>query len=430
MSVSIKYYTNRFLVITILIIIAVWALIFYAFLMDEVYDNVDDGLKNQKIEIIREAYNNPTILENNKTWGINQFRILPTKDNEDLDKNHFSREFMYMPYDDEDEPYRVLKTGFYSTNGQAYSLEIRTSTVEEDDYSINLAIALTVLYLVIVLSILVVNYYVMSRAWKPFQEILNNLSRYRFGHSKSFEPTPTKVKEFEELNGQIITMISRNEAVFEGQKRFLENASHELQTPLAVTIAKLELLLQEGNLDESQLMQIVEAKQSLHRMVALNKSLLMLSRIDNNQYTELKTVNFNETAKNLLQDLEDVISYKEIQVTLIENGQFVVDFNPDLAQILLSNLLRNAIKYNTSKGQIIIKISEESLDIANTSTSGALNPAYIFERFHKGNQDNNSNGLGLSIVHSILEQHNQLHLMYFYESDLQHFEIKKSSITK
>ena len=427
MSVSIKYYTNRFLVITILIIIAVWALLFYAFMMDEVYDNVDDGLKNQKIEIIREAFKNPSILEENRNYGINQFRILPTSDSEGLDKNHFSREFMYMPYDEEDEPYRVLKTGFYSKDGTPYSLEIRTSTVEEDDYSINLGIALTVLYLVIVLSILVVNYYVMSRAWKPFQEILANLSRYRFGHSKSFEPIPTKVKELEELNGQIVNMISRNEEVFAGQKRFLENASHELQTPLAITISKLELLMQEGALDESQLVRVSEAKQSLHRMVALNKSLLMLSRIDNNQYSEMQEVNFNEVLRNLLHDMEDIIDYKGIEVELNEQGNFETEFNADLAQIMLSNLIRNAIKYNSSPGRIWIQITDSTIDIANSSNSGALNPAYIFERFHKGSQDNNSNGLGLSIVQSILEQHMHIKLAYHYEGSLQHFVLKKQS---
>lgn len=425
MAVSIKYYTNRFLVIAIWIIIAVWALLFYAFMMDEVYDNVDDGLKNQKIEIIREAFKNPSILEENQNYGINQFRILPTEDREGLDKNHFSREFMYMPYDEEDEPYRVLKTGFYSKDGLPYSLEIRTSTVEEDDYSINLAIALTVLYLLIVLSILVVNYFVMSRAWKPFREILNNLSRYRFGHSKSFEPIPTKVKEFEELNGQIVNMISRNEEVFAGQKRFLENASHELQTPLAITISKLELLMQEGTLDESQLVRVSEAKQSLHRMVALNKSLLMLSRIDNNQYDEMQQVSFNDVLKNLLHDMEDIIEYKGIEVEFREQGNFTTRFNADLAQIMLSNLIRNAIKYNTSPGKIRIEVTDSTIDISNSSNTGALNPTYIFERFHKGTQDNQSNGLGLSIVQSILEQHRHIKLAYRYEGSLQHFVLKK-----
>src|SRR5690606_26952963 len=374
MSVSIKYYTNKFLAIAILIIMAVWSLLFYAFLMDEVYDNIDDGLKNQKLEIIREAYNNPDIINNNQEYGINQFKIYPIQPKEDIDKNHFSRELMYMPYDDEDEPYRILKTGFYSKDRKAYGLDIRTSTVEEDDYLINLAIALAVLYLVIVLSILVINYFVMSKGWQPFQKILRNLSNYRFGHSKTFEPTITKVKEFEELNSQIKQMIDRNEGLFEEQKLFLENASHELQTPLAITIGKLDLLLQEGDLPEEKTIKIAEAKQALHRMVALNKSLLMLSRIENNQYSSSTEVNFNDLIIKKLEELEDFIQFKEIKVDLVQNDQFIANLNLDLAHILISNLLRNAIKYNFQEGHIRITINNNVIDFANSSDSGALNP--------------------------------------------------------
>ncbi len=426
MSVSIKYYTNRFLAIAILIIMAIWALLFYAFLMDEVYDNIDDGLKNQKLEIIREAYNNPEIIDNNKEYGINQFKILPSEPKEDIDKNHFSREFMYMPYDDEDEPYRILKTGFYSKDRKPYSLEIRTSTVEEDDYLINLAVALAVLYLVIVLSILIINYFGMSKGWKPFQTILHNLSNYRFDHPKSFESTETKVKEFQELNVQIKKMIDRNEGLFEEQKLFLENASHELQTPLAITIGKLDLLLQEGDLPEDKTIKIAEAKQALHRMVSLNKSLLMLSRIDNNQYNSKTEVNFNDLIQKKLEELQDFIQFKEISINLIENDQFVAQINLDLAHILISNLLRNAIKYNISSGHINITIDKNLLDIANSSQTTALNPEYIFKRFHKGNQDSQSNGLGLSIVQTILEKYPDLQIGYEYLNAEQHFSLKKS----
>ncbi|ERJ60985.1 sensor histidine kinase [Sphingobacterium paucimobilis] len=428
-AVSVKYYTNRFIVITILIVMAVWALLFYAILMDEVYDNIDDGLKNQKIEIIREAYNSPEILENTTEFGINQFRILPVEHAaENLDKNRFSKEFIYMPYDDEDEPYRVLRTGFYSKEGKPYSLEIRTSTVEEDDYLINLAISLAVLYVVIILSILLINHLVLSRAWKPFRQTLDNLSRYRFGDTSSFETVPTKVKEFEELNKEVKHMIDRNEAVFEAQKRFLENASHELQTPLAITINRLELLMDDATLTESQLVQLSEAKGALHRMVGLNRSLLMLSRIDNNQYVASDLVNFSTLIKSLVDDLEDIASFRDVKFVFQEEvKEFYVNFNRDLAHILLSNLLRNAIKYNTAGGDVLVTIREHEIEIANDSDSGALNPDYIFERFYKGSQDNHSNGLGLSIVRSILERQHQIKLHYRYESGRHSFVLEKIS---
>lgn len=424
MSISVKNYTSRYIAIAILIIMAIWALLFYAFMMDEVYDNIDDGLKNQKIEIIRAVYADSEILET-KEFGINQFKITPTTRREEIDKNDFSKEFIYMPYDSEDEPYRILRTGFYTKDGKPYNLEIRTSTVEEDDYLINLAISLSVLYIVIVLSILVVNYYVLSKAWKPFNQILKNLNQYRFGEVTTFDAIKTNVKEFKELNINFERMISRNEKVFDDQKRFLENASHELQTPLAITINKLELLLADDSLQEDQLLKIADAKQSLHRMANLNKALLMLSRIDNDQYNSLEEVLCNDVVKTILEELHEIIQFKNIHVIFNSHEEFVGKMNVNLITVLLSNLIRNAIKYNIEGGDILIDIYANEISVSNTSRSGALNPDYIYERFYKGNQDNHSNGLGLSIVQSILSKYTFLSLKYVYVDDRHVFSIKK-----
>ncbi|MFZ4261215.1 sensor histidine kinase [Sphingobacterium sp. HJSM2_6] len=426
MAISVKSYTNRHLMIAILLIMAIWAGLFYAVLMDEVYDNIDDGLKNQKIEIIREAYNNSAIIDQNKVFGINQFRILPTQDHKDLDKNVFSREFIYMPYDEEEEPYRILKTGFYSQDGLPYLLEIRTSTVEEDDFLINLAISLSILYLVIIISIIIINQVVLTRIWKPFKEILRNLSAYRFAESSPYTYKNTQVMEFDELNFRIEEMLHKNQLVFLSQKKFIENASHELQTPLAITIGKLDLLLQDPTLQESQINKLAEAKQGLHRMVKLNKSLLMLSRIENDQYKEIEKVNFNQLLQQLVVDFEDILQFKNIQLSLKEDDTFVVDFNHDLALILISNLLRNAIRYNKDPGEIDIHISKNEIIIANQSSSEALNPDYIFERFYKGNQDPQANGLGLSIVQSILLKYPNLNLDYSYVAGKHYFRIKNT----
>lgn len=424
MAISVKNYTNRYVAIVILIVMAVWALLFYAFIMDEVYDNIDDGLKNQKIEIIRAVYKDTTLLETTE-FGINQFRITSTSDRVDIDENKFTREFIFMPYDNEKEPYRVLKTGFYSKSGKPYDLEIRTSTVEEDDFLIDLGISLVVLYFVIVLSIVLVNHYVMSKVWKPFNRILKNLTDYRFGEVKVFNGIKTNVREFDELNKNFESMISRNEKSFDDQKRFLENASHELQTPLAITIQKLELLMGDELLSEEQMVKIAEAKQSLHRMVNLNKSLLMLSRIDNDQFSNVEIVDCNLVIENLINDLEDIIDFKGVSVEWMKKGTFAVNMHPDLAIILFSNLIRNAIKYNVVGGKLIISLDTNEVTISNTSVSEALNPDYIFQRFYKGKQDNKSNGLGLSIVESILNKYSFLSIEYAYAKDFHVFSVKK-----
>lgn len=426
MAISVKNYTNRFVSLAILVVMAIWAALFYAVIMDEVYDNIDDGLKNQKILIIREAYNNPKLIAESKEFGINQFVIKEIENlKKKVDQNAFSKEFIYMPYDEEEEPYRILRTGFYDPSGKPYQLEIRTSTVEEDDFLFNLAISLLVLYVVIVLSILVINYYILGRAWQPFKQILKNLSKYRFGKANSFELVHSPVSEFNDLNNHISQMIDQNEKVFDSQKRFLENAAHELQTPLAVGISKLELVLEYSQLDEEDTVRIVEAKRSLYRMVNLNKSLLTLSRINNQQYAGNESVKINTVITDLLNDYEDLIAYKDIKLDLQEDGVLELNANADLMHILFSNLISNAIKYNITSGKLIVLITTDAVMISNTSQDKALNPAYIFERFYKGNQDHNSNGLGLSIVQTILEKYSFLKIHYAYQNNMQVFEIKK-----
>lgn len=414
MRVSLKNYTLRHLSISFLLIIAVWAALFYAYILDEVYDNVDDGLKNQKIEILREVYKNLNTLSTSE-YGVNQFRILSAEGDVSFsEENQFSREFFYMPYDDEEEPYRVLRTGFYDPDGVPYHLEIRTSTVEEDDLMLDLSTALIVLYLVLVLSLYLINEFVLRKAWRPFNVIIDNLNLYRFGKKEQLAPIDTNVREFHTLYNEIVDMWRRNEEVFNEQKLFIENASHELQTPLAITINKLELLMEDLSLTEEQLTAIAEAKSSLMRLVGVNRSLLMLSRISNRQYSEVQSVNLNQVVYDIFTTYQSMIEYKQAEFELNDRGTFIVTMNPDLAEVLFSNLLRNAIKYTEKGGTIIVDVTDHCVSVLNSSNGGALDSEKIFNRFHKGQQDNQSNGLGLAIVKSIVDLYPFLHIMYSY----------------
>ena len=422
MKISLKNYTLRYLTLAFLLILAVWAAVFYAYILDEVYDNIDDGLKDKKTLIIQNILRHPELLQINE-FGIEDFRVYPSQ--EDFsDRNILSNAFFYMPFDDEEEPYRVLKTGFYDRDMNPYTLEIRTSTVEKDDLLFNLAIALGVLYVVLVLSMYLINLLVINKIWKPFKGILSAIRRYEVGNKTELQPITTEVIEFNILHDNIQQMWQRNEKVFEEQKVFIENASHELQTPLAITLNKLELLANDPSLNEKQLIQLSEVKQSLMRMTHLNKSLLMLTRIENQQYKEAKQVSFLSLTTDIIEDLSDLIAFKALEVNTEEISDFQVEMNPDLARILVSNLLRNAIKHTEKGGNIHILIEENRFQVKNTAKDAIrLDPSKIFQRFHQEQQDATSTGLGLAIVKSIAESY-RLKVYYTFEEGKHCFQVR------
>ena len=296
----------------------------------------------------------------------------------------------------------------------------------EDELQYDLATALMVLYILIIISILSINTLVFHRAFKPFYQILDKLEKYHFGKLKATQTIKSNVREFILLDSEIDKMLDRNEKIFQQQKLFIENAAHELQTPLAISTNKLELLLEDERLSEQQLIAISETKEALERMIKLNKALLMLSRIENNQFESTDKVIFNSLIHQICDELADLIEYKGITVEIADHGTFILEFNSDLATILLSNLIRNAITYNKPKdGLIKIDIHGDSFSIANTGKNTALPPNSIFNRFHKENSAINSNGLGLSIVKTIIDTSSKIEIHYSYSNSFHVFNIQK-----
>lgn len=424
MKISLKNYTFRYLTFWLLIVIAIWAFIFHSLILDEVYDNVDDGLKNQKIEIIREVYRDPDLL-NTTEFGLSQFKISKVDPSQYNENNRFSNEMVYMEYDEDMEPYRVLRTGFYDKDNFPYMLEIRTSTVEEDDLIYDLSISLVALYVFILISILLINHFGLRKAFKPFDQIISQLRKYEVGNKEKPIHVVTNVKEFSFLQNEIQRMINRNDEVFNSQKLFIENASHELQTPLTIAMNKLDLLIEESDLGEKEMLSLVDTKQTLWRMVNLNKSLLMLSRIENNQYKNNEEVNFTRLTKDLLEDYESILEAAEIKVTTNFKADFMIDFNLDLARILISNLIRNAIKHNNEEKLIQIELDSNQFMISNTGKNYSLNTNVIYNRFYKQGTSEGNNGLGLSIVETIIKNQQKLKLNYRYEAPFHQFVLKK-----
>lgn len=399
---KLRNYTLRYLIIALLGVIAVWAALFYAVILDEVYDNIDDGLKNSKILIIRESYANEKVLET-REFGINQFKITPLPKGKLYDfSDKFISTFEFMEYDDDNEPVRLLETVFNDSKGNPYKLTIRASMVEEDELMEDLLTALVALYIMLVISIALINQVILRKAWKSFYEMLNGLKNFRLGTGNTFTAPHSPITEFKTLGLELEDLLKRNEEIYASQKHFIENASHELQTPLAISLNKLELFADNNNLPEDQMMEIGKISDTLNRLVRLNKSLLMLSKIENRQYADEDIVNFNDLITQLTDDYQDLAEYKNITLNVDFQAQLSFSMNKGLALTLVSNLLKNAIVHNYTGGMVNFIITENTITISNSGNSKPLNADAIFKRFYRDTNNEQSTGLGLSIVNSII----------------------------
>lgn len=395
-------YTTSYFAILLLIIIPVWAGLFYYAMLDEIYDSIDDGLDNQKQLIIQKAAIDSSILRKNnfEEAGYAITEINPQA------AIHFYDVYMdttmYMQNEKDFEPVRLLKTVFHH-NGKYYQMQVATSMIEEDDLSAALLYALLWLYLGLVATILILNNVLLQRIWKPFYHLLEQIKAFQLEKPLPLAVAATRIEEFKLLNEAIQKLLQSNMDAYAGQKQFIENASHELQTPLAISINKLEMLAETSTLSEEELKLLASALGNLERLTRLNRSLLLLSRIENKQFPAEEEININALLKKIRDDFSEQLSYSKLVLHIEEQGAAVIKMNPDLAAVLFTNLVKNAVVHNHPDGFIHVLITTAFVQIENTGRAEALDSQKLFSRFYKEQQSPTSTGLGLAIVKAIAD---------------------------
>lgn len=414
----------RYLLISLFFIIGIWSVIFYFRLLNEIKGSVDEGLENYKRQIVYLAQKDTNILRQH-SFEEGFYAI------KEIDSNYafsfrdiYVDTLMYMQDNDDEnmelEPVRQLTTAF-ERNGKYYKLTIINSMVEEDDLVQDLIWEAVGLYLVLILSIAFINNFVLQKLWEPFYLLLEKLKNFQLGKSE-IPVIPTNVKEFEDLQIALKSLLINSNQTLEKQKEFIGNASHELQTPLAIAIHKLELILEKNKLDNEQAEQIAEILNIIERLTKLNKSLLLLTKIENNQFINNEDLILNDTFKQCLDEYEELLEYKNIQVELLENSELKLNIDPALAQIITSNLIKNAIVHNVGNGILKIEFKDQQLIVSNSGKKVALDGTKIFDRFQKSNQEQGGSGLGLAILKAICNIYGY-QVSYNFKNELHNFEI-------
>lgn len=385
---------------------------FLVFISSELKESTDDmlarDLKTVIIQLLQEGrvpeafYNTPTL----------QIKAIPKVVNGEV---IYSNVMLPDPEDGEMETFREIRTQV-KLNGQSYKVILRRPQIEYNDLWRSIFVALFIYIIMLVALIAVVNRQFFQHIWKPFYHTLAQLAGYSIKDKGELNLKESDVDEFQALNEEVEKLISRTEYDYQRLKQFTENASHEIQTPLAVIQNQVELLFQDQKLPEDQFLRIAEIKKMTGRLSRLNSALLLLTKIENEQYKQREEIDISQLLAPLVAQYRELAKTKEITVTEnLETGVTVIA-NTDLAEMLLRNLLSNAVKHNFSGGSVTVSLQSHCLIISNTGPEPKMDPSQLFNRFSKANTNSNSLGLGLAIVQTIVAA-NDFAIDYRYEDE-------------
>ncbi len=394
------------LLVGIFVVLLGWAIWFYTSIMEEVNDELDDALEDYSELVIMRSLAGKD-LPSSDSGSNNQYFLKAVDAQYAMSREAIScRDSMiYIKEKKETEPARILTTIFMDRNDQYYELSVYTPTIEKQDLMGTILYLQVGLFASLLVAILLINVWVFQQSMKPFYVLLKWLDRFHLGKKNAPLDNPTDTTEFRRLNEAVSRFATHSEEMFEQQKIFIGNASHEIQTPLAVCQNRLEMLLEDGTLNEQQIGEILKTYQTLEYVSKLNKSLLLISKIDNSQFVEVSDVTLNEVLHRYVDDYREVYAYRNIDMDIKERGCFKVRMNENLAIVLVTNLLKNAFVHNMDKGMIRIEVENSCITFSNTGVCEALDEKRIFERFYQGTKKKEgSTGLGLAIVDAVCRQ--------------------------
>jgi signal transduction histidine kinase len=409
---------SRVHIITTCAILLISSFAYYFIIRTILLKQIDKDLKVEEQEII------DYVIANNALPHASDYKHQQIRFQKIKNAGAFRETVNTMEYDvkaNEYEPYRRLSFPI-KVNNESYKASVYKSQVETEDLLQLIMLTSAVLFILLLSLIFIINRFILGKLWQPFFNTLHELKRFDLQNKQPLMFPKSSIEEFEELNKSVTQMTDKVSKEYEILKTFTDNASHEMQTPLAIIRSKLDLLIQTSY--ETQTEQLQAIYDATGRLTKLNQTLLLLAKIDNNQYQNPEVVNLKPLIENKFLQFEELIKGKHI-VLKYTLQNVTISINKELVEILLNNLLSNAIKHNYEAGSIECRLTENNLLLTNKGPALSLDSANIFDRFKKGSHSDGS-GLGLAVVKQICDASN-LKVSYQYSNNEHAFQIDFNS---
>ena len=408
--------------LVLLPIMALWATLFYFTMVDEINDEADDTLEDYSELIITRMLAGHELPPLN-SGSNNSYSIMPVDSvyASTHPRIHYYSADVFIPEKNETEPARILTTIFRNNDGRWYELKVTTPTFEKEDLFEAILYWVVFLYVLLLITIFGLTIWVFNYSMRPLYVLLRWIDGYTPGRKSVSIPNDTKISEFRKLNVAVQDAVLRSEEFFEQQKQFVGNASHELQTPLAVLGNRIEWLLDNTDPNETQMSELFKMQQTLGHIVRLNKALLLLTKIDNRQFPESVKVDIAAMIREQVSIYEEIYASRNIACTMNCTEPFVVHMNESLASTLVTNLLKNAYVHTPENGRVEVSIHGRTLTVSNNGDK-PLDVDRIFDRFYQGTKKEGSTGLGLALVSAICRYYG-LNIEYRFEQGQHRFSV-------
>lgn len=409
---------NRFILPVFFILFLLSVVISYFLIKNVLQNELDSILLRTKTRI--ENY----ITQNQKLPYINTFndqQVVFEKTNVLIEATSITSATQYIPEQNKYHISRKLVFGA-NVNGELYKISISEPLEGTKHLTILILKFAFLTILITLLTLVIINRYVLAKLWQPFYDSLHLLKSFKINSPTDQFFPPTSINEFTLMNEHFTQTINTAKKEYRILKEFTENASHESQTPISIIQSKLDLLLQQDQLTEKQGELMNSAYTALKRLSKLNQSLLLLAKIENSQFQLTQQIDLLEMLQNKIFEFQEFWQIAGITVSTDLNAS-VIKANPDLIDILFNNILSNATIHNQANGLIHLQLKQGGLEIKNTGKAEPLDTSKLFTRFYKGSSNSESTGLGLSLIKQICDV-SCITPMYHYDQNSHTFIFK------
>jgi signal transduction histidine kinase len=406
--------TSLIILTVTLFIFFLGGITFYKVIQSMIIKRVDRELVNQKKSIIDEL-NSFKMVDN--AYFISENKVLIKQMDRGFRMDDLVKDTVLFDHGQKlFVPCRMLQ--FHTIIGEEnYKISLSRSMLEAENLIEQIVFTMMLMLLAFILAMFFLNRYFFQRIWDDFFLVVDKVKKYNLRDDPNLNLPYSEVEEFQMLNSVFEKLTERIHQDYRSLKEFTENASHEIQTPLSIMRTKIELLLQHPGYSEEQIALIGSLNDAANRLSNINKVLILLTRIENNQFPELSKVHLKDRILYHLKNFRELIEARNITVEYELNNDVEINANAALIDILILNLIKNAIRHNFDNGKLYIRLGNDSLEISNTGPKHDIPADQLFNRFVKTHNTSESLGLGLSLVKKICELY-EFDIQYLFEEEL------------